>query len=132
MALNGHSSWLRDDQVILFPVLIFGRLPILDCYDLFHRDLKFSDEIVARIRSFLEEIVAEDPSVRIITMAEWVLEIQLARLERASVSRLEDLVRDLNLRIIKSLEQEFGTMPLVSPQPSPLHVKHRLFKIGAR
>ena len=129
---GGQSIWLHDEQNFLFPVIVMRKLAPLDCFRLFSGSIKFDQESLNEIESLLGSVLSQFGSMRIITMEEWVVEIRIMELTAIQRKMLVDRVSRLNQRLIEIAAKIWGSMPVVSAQPSPTHKSLNLFKIGLR
>ena len=127
---SGHCVWAADDQILVFPVVLIRAMPTIACFDLFSADLRLRDESLGRLRRFLTRLVGRLPDVRIITIAERVIELQLPKNNNGLLPEMVNEIARLNEDLSSLSAEDLGKLPVVQPQPSAFHVSNNLVKIG--
>jgi hypothetical protein len=130
VALGGSALWVNQDQILLFPVLIMKRCPPLAVFDLLSSGMGMPDESLREIRSHLSLFLDWATDLRIITISEWVIELQVPIRDESRFDCILKAVGDLNGELVAEAKEIYGSMPVVDPQPSPFYRTNRMIKIG--
>lgn len=127
---QGIAHWINNDQVLFFPVLLLEKLSVMDCLNLFHRDLQYEIPEMEIVKETLDALCTEYSDCRILSIGQWSMQIWIPSTDVSAPRSLIDRLEHSNRKIAKSLGTRWGRMGAVAPQPDRFHCQKRVFKLG--
>lgn len=132
IAINtgGVAIWQDGQQWIFFTVCKIKRVPATTVLELFLETINMPANCVQLIRDILADWEKNGIDWEVVSISEWTM---IVKINTHSPSLLADAIRDctvLNRALAQHMSDVYGRMPSIQCQPSKLHKKHHLLKIG--